>query len=196
MDHRDAPEGKALKYARVERERRFLLARAPGGTCVRRAAITDLYVTGTRLRLRQAVETTAAGTTTSRKFTQKIPAPDGGPGLITTAYVNEGEYAVLSALPGLRLTKTRYSVPPFGVDVFTGELAGLAVAEVEFEDADEQEQFRAPSDVTAEVTHDTRLSGGRLARTNRAELASLLAEFGLEPFDASELASRELAGPR
>jgi hypothetical protein len=135
MEHHDAPEGKALKYARAERERRFLLAQAPDGPCVRRAAITDRYVTGTRLRLRRAVETTASGSTISGKFTQKIPAPGGGPGLITTMYLDEAEHAVLSGLPGSGLTKTRYSGPPFGADVFTGHLAGLLMAEIEFENA-------------------------------------------------------------
>jgi hypothetical protein len=196
MEHRDAPPGKALKYARAERERRFLLARAPDGPCVRRAAITDLYVTGTRLRLRRAFETTASGSTTSRKFTQKIPAPGGGPGLITTLYLDEAEHAVLSALPGSGLTKIRYSVPPFGIDVFTGNLAGLLMAEIEFENAEEEKHFQVPPDVIAEVTADPRFSGGRLALTKRDELTPLLAEFGLEPLDASELAARTLTAPR
>ena len=196
MEHRGAPPGKALKYARAELERRFLLARAPEGPCVRRSAITDLYVTGTRLRLRRAVETTASGSTISRKFTQKIPAPSGAPGLITTMYLDEAEHSVLSGLPGSGLTKTRYSVPPFGVDVFSGNLAGLLMAEVEFENAEEGKHFQVPADVIAEVTADPRLSGGRLALTRRNELVTLLAEFGLEPLDASELASRSLVAPR
>jgi CYTH domain-containing protein len=196
MEHRDAPEGKALKYARAERERRFLLVQAPDGPCVRRAAITDLYVAGTRLRLRRAVETTTSGSTITRKFTQKIPAPGGGPGLITTMYLNEAEHAVLSALPGSGLTKTRYSLPPFAVDVFTGILAGLLMAEIEFESAEEEKRFQVPPGVIAEVTTDPRFSGGRLALTKPNELVLLLAEFGLEPHDASELAARTLAAPR
>lgn len=109
MEHRDAPPGKALKYARTELERRFLLGRAPDGLRVRRAAITDLYITGTRVRLRRVVETTASGSMISRKFTQKIPAPGGGPGLITTIYLDEAEHSVLAGLPGSGLTRTRYS---------------------------------------------------------------------------------------
>jgi CYTH domain-containing protein len=196
MEHRDAPPGKALKYARAEGERRFLLAQAPVGPCVRRAAITDLYVTGTRLRLRRTVETTASGTTISRKFTQKLPAPGGAPGLITTIYLDEAEHAVLSGLPGTGLTKTRYRVPPFGVDVFTGNLAGLLMAEIEFESAEDEKHFQVPSDVVAEVTADPRFAGGRLALTKRDELVPLLAQFGLEPLDASELAARTLTAPR
>jgi CYTH domain-containing protein len=192
MEHRDAPPGKALKYARPDRERRFLLAAAPDGPCVRRAAITDLYVNGTRLRLRRAVETTASESTISRKFTQKIPAPGGGPGFITTIYLDEAEYLVLSELPGSGLTKVRYSVPPFGVDVFTGNLAGLLMAEIEFENAEEETYFQVPPDAIAEVTNDPRLSGGRLALTKRNELVALLGEFGLKPLDAYELAARTL----
>jgi CYTH domain-containing protein len=107
-------------------------------------------------------------------------------------YLNEAEHSVLSGLPGSRLTKTRYSVPPFGVDVFTGTLAGLLMAEIEFESAEEEKHFPVPPDVIAEVTADPRLSGGRLTLTKRSELMSLLGEFSLEPLDASELAARTL----
>ena len=103
MEHRDAPAGKATKYARVERERRFLLLRVPAGPCIRRAEISDLYLSGTRLRLRRTVETTASARTTVRKLTQKIPAPGGGPGLITTMYLDEAEYEALATLPGARV---------------------------------------------------------------------------------------------
>jgi CYTH domain-containing protein len=111
-------------------------------------------------------------------------------------YLDEAEHAVLAGLPGSGLTKTRYSVPPFGVDVFTGHLTGLLLAEVEFENAEDEKHFEVPPGVIAEVTTDPRLSGGRLAVTERDELASLLAEFGLEPCDASELSHRTLAAPR
>ena len=63
-----APAGKLTKYARPERERRFLLSAVPPGEVVRRAAITDRYLPGTRLRLRRTVETTAGGTTVVHKF--------------------------------------------------------------------------------------------------------------------------------
>ncbi len=112
MEHRDAPAGKATKYAREERERRFLLLGVPDGPCIRRAEINDLYLAGTRLRLRRTVETTATATTTVRKLTQKIPADDGGPGLITTFYLDEAEYQALATLPGAGLTKTRAQRAP------------------------------------------------------------------------------------
>jgi hypothetical protein len=43
-----------LKYAYVERERRWLCARLPDVDVVSADAITDLYIDGSRLRLREA----------------------------------------------------------------------------------------------------------------------------------------------
>jgi CYTH domain-containing protein len=192
VDHPDAPVGKSLKYTRPERERRFLLGRATEGPCVRRAVIIDRYIVGTRIRLRQTVETTTAGTTTVRKLTQKIPAPTGGPGLITTLYVSEAEYEVLRRLPAATLTKTRYSVPPFGLDVFGGELAGLVLAEIEFSDDEAHARFDPPVESVAEVTQDVRLTGGRFTQMPRAKLLEILSEYGLTPVDATELAGRPL----
>jgi CYTH domain-containing protein len=192
VDHPDAPAGKSLKYTLVERERRFLLARPVAGPCVRRAVITDRYVTGTRIRLRHTVETTTEGTTTVRKLTQKVPAPAGGPGLITTLYVSDAEHEVLRQLPAATLTKTRYSVPPFGVDVFEGELAGLVVAEIEFATDEDQARFEPPPESVAEVTLDARLTGGRYTTMSRDELLAILDEYGVGPVDGTELASREL----
>ena len=87
-------------------------------------------------------------------------------------------------------------MPPFGVDVFTGNLSGLLMAEIEFENAEEEKHFDIPTGVIAEVTTDPRFSGGCLVLTKRNELVSLLAEFGLEPLDASELSDRTLSAPR
>ena len=130
---------------------------------------------------------------TVRKLTQKIPAPAGGPGLITTVYLDESEYATLAALPGARLTKMRYSVPPLGVDVFAGALSGLVMAEIEFETAVAEARFPGLSDSAVEVTLDGRMTGGRLAVMDRPQLLALMAALDLEPLDASELAVRPLS---
>jgi hypothetical protein len=173
------------KYSRVERERRFLLAAIPTGTCIRRADIVDRYVEGTRLRLRRSREQFADRTSTVRKLTQKMPAPSGGPGLITTIYVDQVEYDHLAQLPGTELRKTRYSVPPLGIDVFTGVLAGLVIGEVEFQTDDELASFAEPPESAGEVTFDGRFSGGRLVSTSRKEMLTLLTEFGLEPLEVA-----------
>ena len=65
---------KPEKYARVERERRFLLAGVPTGkTVVREALITDRYILNSRLRLRRAIERIGPVETVVCKLTQKIP---------------------------------------------------------------------------------------------------------------------------
>jgi hypothetical protein len=171
--HPDAPDGKAQKYSLPERERRFLMSALPDGEVVRAAAIEDLYIEGTRMRLRKLSYDGA----TFFKFTQKIPHPEAGPGLITTLYVSEPEYNLFAQLPGPRLRKTRYSIPPMGFDVFEGELTGLVMGEMEFESDEEMAAFDAPPGTIAEVTLDDRFTGGVLVRAKRDELAALLREF-------------------
>jgi len=177
--HPSAPPGKELKYARPEWERRLLLAGVPPGHVIKTAEITDRYLLGTRLRLRQVVEVDAAGSRTVYKLTQKIPAADAGPGLITTVYLDAAEYDRLATLPAAVLSKTRLSIPPFGVDVFAPPLAGLYLAEAEFDSAAELHAFTAPPWSVAEVTRDIRFTGGRFAVMTAEQLAPLLREFGL-----------------
>lgn len=127
-----------------------------------------------------------------RKLTQKIPAPDGGPGLITTLYLSAAECDVLSAVPAQVLTKARYSVPPLGIDVFGGPLQGLVVAEIEFATAEEHDAFPPPPEAAAEVTHDERFTGGRYLTTTREDLLAMLADHDASLVDASALAARPL----
>jgi len=175
-----APAGKSLKYARREHERRFLLNEMPGGlTIVRTVHITDNYVDGTRLRVRQWVETLGDSTTTAYKLTQKVAAHDGGPGLLTTFYLTQAEHGVVAALPHRQLRKTRYGLPPLVIDVFDPPLDGLILAESEFDSEEALQAFTPPPFVLAEVTGDARFTGGRLATTTPAQLREALAAFGL-----------------
>jgi len=172
-----APIGKSMKYARRELERRFLLTEVPPTPgVIRTAVITDRYIAGTRFRLRRSIERSAESTATVYKLTQKIPADDGGPGLITTMYLSEAEFDAFSKLPGDVLTKTRLSIPPFGIDVFDPPLDGLILAEAEFETEEEMLAFGAPRFAVADVTADPRFTGGRLVRCTREELRAALAD--------------------
>jgi hypothetical protein len=79
------------KYARIERERRFLLVGLPSTerpTSVRK--ITDHNLTGTRLRLRHI----RGPGGDQYKLTQKIPVAHPGPvqGLITNIYLSKAEH--------------------------------------------------------------------------------------------------------
>ncbi len=179
VTNESAPAGKSEKYARREFERRFLLAGMPPGEVRKTTEIVDRYLEGTRIRLRKMTERTSAGARVVYKLTQKVPAEGGGPGLVTTMYLSEGEHARLAALPALVLEKTRSSLPPFGVDAVAAPRDGLFLAEAEFDTELELQRLAAPSWAIAEVTSDPRFTGGRIVATSRAELAALLRGFGV-----------------
>ncbi len=168
-----APASKELKYARVELERRFLLADVPGEV-TRRVRIVDRYISGTRLRLRHLAWDDGS---VFYKLTQKVPRPDGRPGLITTMYVNAGEFDTLSALPGRLLRKTRLSVPPFGVDLFDEPLSGVLIGEVEFATEDAMAAFEPPASAVVEITGDRRLTCAALAEADREEVHAVLRSY-------------------
>ena len=170
------------KYARVERERRFLLAGPPPLSAVTaRRRITDRYLAGTRLRLRR-VDYCDSGAC-EFKFTQKVPAGRPGyvQGLITSTYLSAAEYDLLASLPAEVLSKRRLSVPPLSVDLFDPPLHGLVMADVEFGTDEEARLFLPPPAAVAEVTDDPRFTGGSLVRARRQDLLAWLAEYGIEP---------------
>ncbi len=167
------------KGARNEWERRFLLARFPDDANITRVRhIVDRYIDGTCLRLRRQNEKELD----EFKLTQKIPETKAGArqGLITTMYLTEQEFCVLEKLPARLLTKKRYSVPPFGIDIFEGELRGLVLAEAEFSCAEEASRLALPSFIVHEVTDDVRFTGGELVRASRLDLEKWLDEFRIK----------------
>lgn len=167
------------KYARIERERRFLLDQFPGNAnVVRVRRIIDRYVDGTALRLRKQSDD---GGPAVFKLTQKVPAQSSGAqqGFITTMYLTENEFSVLAQLPAKTLSKSRYSVPPFGIDVFDGELQGLFLAEAEFDSAGDAGALRLPSFIRQEVSGDIRFTGGKLVCASRQHIQAWLLEYGI-----------------
>ena len=177
-----ADPGRRGKYARAERERRFLLAAPPDTADVLATRrITDRYLTGTRLRLRHSQRLDTGEL--ELKFTQKIPAGTPGPvqGWITNTYLSRGEYDLLATLPAVTLTKIRFSVPPLGIDVFEGQLAGLIMAEAEFASDHDYETFTPPPSCIHEITSDVRFTGGRLAHASQQDLLTWLSDYNLTP---------------
>ncbi len=167
------------KYAKIERERRFLLHQFPKNVNVAQVRqIADRYIDGTTLRLRKMSEESGP---TTYKLTQEISARDSGAqqGFIVTMYISEAEFRVFGQLPARTLSKTRYSVPPFGIDVFDGELKGLILAEAEFDSAAAADALIVPSYISREVSDDGRFTGGQLVRTSRQNLKTLLHELGI-----------------
>src|SRR5215467_15368264 len=86
------------KYARVERERRYLLADLPEGLsrAEHHLQITDNYLTGTRLRIRKVRDPRTNKWVV--KFTQKFPLDprDLSQTIITNTYLNAVEAETLS----------------------------------------------------------------------------------------------------
>jgi len=168
------------KYARFEWERRFLLDCFPGQAIVTRVRrIEDRYIEGTTLRLRQQSDDNGQ---TVFKLTQKLAdkAAVARQGLITSIYLTATDFGVLASLPAKVITKTRHSVPRFGIDVFDGVLSGLVLADAEFDSALEAATFVLPSFVGPEVSDDPRFTGGRLVAASREELKGWLAQYGIE----------------
>ena len=174
------------KYARVERERRYLLRDLPGG--LSRAdphlQITDNYLTGTRLRIRKVREPRTNRWTV--KFTQKF-APDPNDlsrTIITNTYLNALEAEVLSQVfNSNEIRKNRYPFEfegrKFSVDMFLGDLFGLVLAETSFESDEELDSFSKPPFAVVDVTNEPLFSGGRLCELTFSDVREQITELGL-----------------
>jgi len=173
------------KYARVERERRYLLQDLPAG--LSRASdhvqITDNYMTGTRLRLRKVRDPQTNKWTV--KFTQKFaPNPqDLSRTVITNTYLNANEYEVLSIFEGNEIRKNRYSLEfegrKFSIDMFLGDLLGLVLAELSFETDEDMDNFSSPPFALADVTNNETFSGGRLCFLTFDDIRGEVKRMGL-----------------
>ena len=174
------------KYARVERERRYLLRDLPEG--ITRAdphlQITDNYMTGSRLRLRKVREPRTNKWTV--KLTQKF-APDVNDlsrTIITNTYLNALEAETLSTLfNSNEIRKNRYHFEfegrKFSADMFLGDLFGLVLAEVSFETDEELDTFLAPPFALADVTNEPLFTGGRLCELTFSDVRAEIARRGL-----------------
>jgi CYTH domain-containing protein len=173
------------KYARVERERRYLLQDLPEG--LTRASphvqITDNYITGTRLRIRKVRDPQTNKWTV--KFTQKF-APDSSDlsrTIITSIYLNAMEAESLRMFDANEIRKNRYWFAfegrKFSVDMFLGDLFGLVLAEVSFESEEELDSFPKPPFAIADVTNHELFTGGKLCELTFADIREAIRRDGL-----------------
>src|ERR1044072_6963790 len=135
------------KYARIERERRYLLQDLPEGLtrADHHLQITDNYVTGTRLRIRKVRDPKTNKWIV--KFTQKFAPEDTDLSRtnITNIYLNAIEADTLAVFASNEIRKNCY---PFEFDgrrstivVILGVLLGLVLAETSFADDAEMDAF-------------------------------------------------------
>lgn len=179
------------EYTSVERERRWLCREVPREQVLQTEAITDLYVAGSRLRLREArpIDGGAPRLRLSRKADV-----DPHTRLITSIYLPEEEFAVLAAsLPGVRIKKLRHRLQRLAdvviaVDEFQGELDGLILAEAEFKMPDLLAAFPMPDFAVCEVTDDPRFTGASLAINGLPK--GLRSQLGTAPHAAAHRQTR------
>ena len=157
------------KYARIERERRYLLQDLPEGLtrADHHLQITDNYLTGTRLRIRKVRDPKTNKWIV--KFTQKFaPNPaDLSRTIITNTYLNALEAETLAVFSANEIRKNRYRFEfagrQFAIDMFLGDLFGLVLAEVSFDSDQELDSFPLPPFAIAEVTNHELFTGGKLS---------------------------------
>ena len=173
------------KYARVERERRYLLRDLPEGLtrADHHLQITDNYITGTRLRIRKVRDPKTNKWVV--KFTQKF-APnrdDLSRTIITNIYLSAIEAETLSIFNANEIRKNRYKFESegrtFSIDMFLGDLFGLVLAETGFESDEEMDSLPLPSFALADVTNDELFTGGRLSELTFVDLQREIERTGL-----------------
>jgi CYTH domain-containing protein len=175
----------ASKYARVERERRYLLKDLPEG--LTRASphlqITDNYITGTRLRLRKVRDPQTNKWTV--KLTQKfvLDAQNFSRAIITNIYLNALEAETFAVFESNEIRKNRYPFEfegrRFSADMFLGDLFGLVLAEVSFETDEDLASFLKPEFAIADVTNVELFTGGRLCQITFEEIREEIMKSGM-----------------
>ena len=173
------------KYARVERERRYLLQDLPEGLTRPdpHVQITDNYVTGTRLRLRKVREPRTNKWTV--KLTQKFaPDPrDFSRTIVTNIYLNPLEVETLGISDANEIRKNRYPFDfegrKWSADMFLGDLFGLVLAEVSFDTDEELDSFPKPPFAVADVTNIELFTGGRLCELTFEDIREEMIKMGI-----------------
>jgi CYTH domain-containing protein len=164
------------RYARLERERRYLLDGLPEGLTPAspHVQITDNYISGTHLRLRKVREPQTNKWIV--KLTQKLaPKPaDLSRTLITNTYLTAAESEVLAVFEANEIRKNRYPYEfagrKFTIDMFLGDQFGLVLAETRFDSDQELDSFPPPPFAVEDVTHNDLFTGGNLSVSTFAEV--------------------------
>ena len=152
------------KYALIEIERRWLVDLDRIGSLAEHPfrKIDDLYIAGSRLRLRR-VETRDGEVV--YKLGKKYGKRDNWGEPVTSLYLTRDEYVVLASLVGARAGKVRYSVAGGSLDVYVSPRSGLAIFETEFATDEAARTYCPPDFVTNEVTSDENYCGRTIAET-------------------------------
>ncbi|HKR36264.1 MAG TPA: hypothetical protein VJT10_15590 [Steroidobacteraceae bacterium] len=152
------------KYSLMEIERRWLVdLSAVDLRSTPFREIDDLYIEGSRLRLRSISGSNELTFKLCKKYGKRTALSEP----ITNLYLTDEEYRRLAVLPGHRTRKRRYSLQVGSLDVYVEPNQGLAVLEVEFADERSAKEFAPPHFATREITGEAEFSGASLAEHRR-----------------------------
>jgi len=139
--------------------------------------IFDNYIAGTRLRLR----TIRDPKTKKRTYVMQqrfAPSENLSTRKIAEIYLNEAEYKAFKPFEGREIRKNRYcretDDKKIEIDVFLGNLSGLILAFVCFDNSEEMSDFAFPFDAL-EVTDDDFFDGANLVDKSFAEVQKRIA---------------------
>jgi adenylate cyclase len=157
----------------VEIERKFLVEAVPDDLGEHESSALEqgylaIHADGTEVRIR-------------RRDGRSVLTVKSGGGLVRVEEelpIDDATFERMWPLTeGRRIEKVRHLIPaePPGLvielDVYGGELAGLAVAEIEFASEDDARAFAPPAWLGPDVTDDARFKNQRLAVDGRPEAA-------------------------
>ncbi len=118
------------------------------------------------------------------EITRKRPIVEGDSSrmLEITIPLDAAEFEEFAVIRGKRVEKRRYVYTNEGrayeVDVFTGDLAGLVLVDIEFQTVAEKDAFTPPSFCLVEVTQEKFLAGGMLCGKTYADIEPRLQKLG------------------
>lgn len=145
--------------------------------------IIDTYfpanVAHPRLRIRQK-----GSSYTLTKKTQVTPG-DASTQTEENIDLTKEEFEALNAGNGKTVAKVRYEIPlgeyTAEVDVFTGDLEGLVLVDVEFPSVEARDAFIKPDFCGEDVTQEDFIAGGMLAGKTFADITPDLRRLGYAP---------------
>ena len=169
------------KYAALENERRFLVRRevVEALALSRPRLIKDRYLAGGRLRLRTITDQATGAR--EFKLCKKYGSSDAVSEPIVNIYLSQAEHAAFAILPGVEIAKRRCLVEHagrgFSLDLFLGDLEGLAMCEAEAATREDILAVAFPPWAAVEITADPFFSGASLAGAAPADVRRKTAQL-------------------
>lgn len=143
--------------------------------------IFDNYIEGTRIRLRSLRDPETKVWT--HILEQGFPANNDNLSCwkVAEMYLNEEEHGRFQIFKGAEIRKNRYfhelDERTIAFDVFLGDLWGLNLARVEFDDADEMARFEPPRFFIFEVTSNPFFTGASLVNKKYKDIQAEVAKI-------------------